>query len=249
MMLMCNFFKDLYTENSLPPTLYSIMEAIVNFDNPNQVKIKDLAKESRNKIFDFEYPISEALGKEKFEELFLKHYMFRRINYDTVLAFKLHLEVKLNDIMPKYNKMMEGFNLLAFDGTVETHERVTKDNRTTNEEKTSTGTNSISATNTDNISNQVKFSETPQNQMSDVSSGSYVSEFTDTSNNSSGTSSSSSNSSNTDNREVSDNLETNELITIKHGDSIDEYKKYLEVASSIYEMIFKECDSLFYGIL
>lgn len=236
-MLMSNFFKELYTENSMPPTLYSFMESIVNFENPNPVKIKDLALASRSKIFDFDYPISVAFGKEKFEELFLKHYMFRRINYDTLLSFKLHLEVKLNEIMPKYNKMMEGFESLAFDGTIETHERTTEDSRT------STGSNNITATNQDNTNSKTKFSETPENAMSEVSSGTYVSEFTDVDNNSNGSSNSSSTSTN------NDNSNTVENITIKRGDPIEEYKKYLEVSSSIYEMIFKECDSLFYGIL
>lgn len=236
-MLMSNFFNKLYTENSMPPTLYSFMESIVNFENPNPVKIKDLAQASRSKIFDFDYPISQAIGKEKFEELFLKHYMFRRINYDTLLSFKLHLEVKLNEIMPKYNKMMEGFNSLVFDGTIETHERTTSDSRT------STGSNNITATNQDNTNSKTKFSETPENAMSEVSAGTYVSEFTDVDNNSNGSSNSSSTSTN------NDNSNTVENITIKRGDPIEEYKKYLEVSSSIYEMIFKECDSLFYGIL
>ena len=163
--------------------------------------------------------------------------MFRRINYDTLLSFKLHLEVKLNEIMPKYNKMMEGFESLAFDGTIETHERTTSDSRT------STGSNNITATNQDNTNSKTKFSETPENAMSEVSAGTYVSEFTDVDNNSNGSSNSSSTSTN------NDNSNTVENITIKRGDPIEEYKKYLEVSSSIYEMIFKECDSLFYGIL
>lgn len=236
-MLMSNFFNKLYTENSMPPTLYSFMESIANYDNSNPVKIKDLALASRSKIFDFDYPISQAFPKEKFEELFLKHYMFRRINYDTLLSFKLHLEVKLNEIMPKYNKMMEGFESLAFDGTIETHQRTTSDSRT------STGSNNITATNQDNTNSKTKFSETPENAMSEVSAGTYVSEFTDVDNNSTGSSNSSSTSTN------NDNSNTVENITIKRGDPIEEYKKYLEVSSSIYEMIFKECDSLFYGIL
>ena len=236
-MLWTNFFRELYTENSLPPTLYSFMESIANYDKEEKTKIKDLAKASRSVIFDFDYPISNALGKERFEELFLKHYMFRRINYDTLLSFKLHLEVKLNDIMPKYNKMMEGFNNLAFDGTIETHERVLTDNKET------TGSNNINSTSLDSSNNKTKFSETPQNQMVDVDSGEYVSEYTDVTNNSNGSSTSNATSNNQENETASEN------ITIKRGDPIEEYKKYLEVSSSIYEMIFKECDSLFYGII
>ena len=29
----------------------------------------------------------------------------------------------------------------------------------------------------------------------------------------------------------------------------EEYKKYLDLINNIYSMIFKECDSLFYGII
>lgn len=236
-MLISNFFKQLYTENSLPPTLYSFLESIVNYENPNPVKIKDLALEARSEIFDFEYPVSIAFNKEKFEELFLKHYMFRRINYDTLLSFKLHLEVKLNEIMPKYLKMFEGFENLVFDGTIESHVRTTEDSRI------SSGSNTITATTQDNSNSKTKYSETPENAMSEVSSGTYVSEFTDVDNTSNGSSNSSSTSTN------NDNSNTTENITIKRGNPIEEFKKYLEVSSSIYEMIFKECDSLFYGLL
>ena len=236
-MIWNKFFNELYTENSLPPTLYSFMESIANFEKENKVKIKDLAQESRSVIFDFSYPISEALNKSKFEELFLKHFMFRRINYDTLLSFKLHLEVKLNDIMPKYNKMMEGFNSLVFDGVIEIHERTLTDNRTTS------GENSISTNSSDNTNNKTKFSDTPQNRLQDIDDSEYVSEYTDVTSQATGSSSSSSTSNSTD------NLDSKENIIIKRGDPIEEYGRYLEVASSIYEMIFKECDSLFYGII
>ena len=227
-------YKELSMNNE-PPTLYSLMQSIVNFNRQpdDQVKIKDLAQYSRETIFDFDYPISDSFGKEAFEIMFLNHYMFRRINYDTLRSFQLHLMVKLNDIMPKYNKMIEGFNKIAFDGTVETHTRNLTDNKA--------GTSTTSSQATDNSTNDNRYSDTPQGDLTSVQDGTYLTDYTY--NQVNGTSNSSSNSSNTSNTNVSED------ITIKKGDSIDEYKKYLDLLNNIYSMIFKECDSLFYGII
>lgn len=229
------------TINEEPPTLYSIMNSMANFENEDQIKIKDLALATRERIFNFEYPISVNLGKEKFEELFLKHYMFRRINYDTFTSFRLHLEVKLNEIMPKYNKMIDGFMLLNFDGEVTKHIRSQNDERNIKNTGESSGiTNTESSGVVDSRS-----SDTPQNLLEDVKDGSYVTEFnySNTDDNSNVTSSTESSS---DTKDVGKLLEE---ITISKGDSIDEYKKYLEIVENIYSMIFKECDCLFYGIV
>lgn len=208
------------TQNDMPPTLYSLMESKVNYDNPNPVKIEDLPQNFRSYLFDFDYPL-DNIYKENFENMFLTHYMFRRIGFETYLSFKLHLKVKLNDIMPKYNKMLEGFSTLNFNGYVETHERVTQD---TSNGQTVTN-NTLDSRN----------SNTPQNQLSEVKSGEYVDNYmynqNDTTTN------------------ANANTNTNENITIKRSDEIDEYKKFIDYVNNIYSDIFKECDSLFYGLV
>lgn len=233
---MSKLYKEL-TMCDLPPTLYSIMESIVNFDREEKVKIKDLAKYSKEVIFDFTYPLSENLNKDEFEEIFLKHYMFRRINYDTLTSFKIHLDVKLNSIMPKYNLMLDGFKNVNFLGNVETHYRSEENSKTTN------SSNSINSSSSDTTNSKTKYSDTPQNHIEDITDGSYVTEYTDVTNTGTATSNSSGSNNIVDNGNVIEN------ITITRSDSIEEYKKYLEVLNSIYEMIFKECDSLFYGLV
>ena len=230
-------FNNALSMCDLPPTLYSIMESMVNYDNPDPVKIKDLSTYAKSKIFDFYYPVSDLFPKDRFEDLFLKHYMFRRINYDTVTSFKLHLEVKLNDIMPKYYKMLEGFTGVNFDGDVETHTRTQTDS------KTSTSNSTINNTSSDTTETENKFSDMPQDLIDDIKDDKYVTEYTQNK----GTSNGNSNSNSTNNTTDNGNLE--EIITIKRADSIDEYQKYLQVMNNIYSMIFKECDSLFYGLI
>ena len=222
---------DIYDD---PPTLYSIMNSIVNFGRDNPVKIKDLPEYARSTIFDFNYPsVGDNFNKADFEVMFLTHYMKRRINYDTVTDFQLHLKVKLNDIMPKYLKMFDALSEIDFKGTKETHERVLSDSKTSSSSGT---TNSSDSTTGDN-----RYSNTPQNSLTDVQNGTYLSEYTYTQNTGTG--------STTSNVSASDTGRTEEDITITRGDEIEEYSKFLETQTNIYTMIFKECDSLFYGLL
>ena len=52
-----------------PPLLYDLMNSIVNFDKETETSIHNLAKESRTKIFDFTYPLSEKVDN-KVEKVF-----------------------------------------------------------------------------------------------------------------------------------------------------------------------------------
>lgn len=217
-----------------PPTLYSILNSIVNFGRDNPVKIKDLPEYARSTIFDFNYPsVGDNFNKQDFEVMFLTHYMKRRINYDTVTDFQLHLKVKLNDIMPKYLKMFDALSEMNFKGTKEEHSRMTSDSKSTSSSGTTT---SQDATTSDN-----RYSNTPQNNITDVQNGTYLTEYTYTQNLGSGNTSSSVSS--------TDTGSTSESIVIYRGDEIEEYSKFLEAQTNIYTMIFKECDSLFYGLL
>jgi len=146
-----------------PPTIYALLNSIVNYnrDADNQVKIKDLANAGRSTFFDFEYPLATGLDKGEFECMILNHFMMRRIGYETVTAFKLALQVKLNEIMPMYNTLFESiknWNLFT-DG--ETYSRTI--------ESESSGESS-------NTSDR-RYSDTPQNQLLDVQNGQYVSDY------------------------------------------------------------------------
>ena len=53
-------YPILPTDNDKPPTLYALLNSIVNYDKPEeeQAKIKNLTTLGRSKIFDFSYPLS-----------------------------------------------------------------------------------------------------------------------------------------------------------------------------------------------
>ena len=216
-----------------PQTLYSIMNSICNFGANEKTNIYGLASGARSTIFDFEYPLSTHVDKEEFETLILKHFIMRRIGFETPTAFKLALEVKLNEIMPLYNKLFDALDGWDLFNSGENITRVTTDNGS------NTLNNTVTANNT-NTSDR-RNSNVPQNQLSDIANGTYMTDYnldTDTSN---GTTLSSTQGTNANT--------TNEVINRTPADKIRIYKDFIENKNNIYTMIFKDLESLFYSIV
>ena len=168
------FIPMIPTNNMKPPTVYAILNSICNFDAETQTKIVDLAKVGRTKIFNFDYPLSEKVDKEKFECMILNHFLQRRINFQTITGFQIQLNVKLNEIMPLYNKMfdsLDGWNIFE-DGEKTTHDST--DDRTTNVENTANNSlSSNSNTTSENISD-LRYSKMPQNELQNIKDGNRI---------------------------------------------------------------------------
>ena len=207
--------------NPKPPTIYAILNSIANYDTEEITKIRNLASVTHDKIFDFDYTLADALNKDEFEIDILNHYMMRRIGFETVTAFQLYLENKLHEILPYYNLMFDAFKNYKLFDTGEITTRETNDNRNVSSNGESTG--------------ETRFSELPQNRLSDITAGSYVS---------------SQNKNNiTSSQNTTDLNQTNETITRSPIDKMSIYKNFLETKRSVMSMIYKELDVLFYGIV
>ena len=227
--------------NEKPPTLYSLLQSIVNYGKDEQTKIKDLAKAGRTKIFDFDYPLSDKITKEDFECMILNHFIMRRIGFDTLTAFKLQLDVKLNEIMPMYNKLID--LLYEENAFGEITKKTGKDNRVVQNATTNEMENS-SNTSHENISDR-RGSNTPQNHLENVRDGSYVTEYHYDKDNSKNTDTSKSNGKSNSNTK-DDNVyeETTSRINL-----FEVYAKLNEEIKNIYTMIFKDLDCLFYQLV
>lgn len=222
-------FPILPNDHPEPPTLYSLLNSIVNFGEEEQTKIKDLAKKGRSTIFDFEYPLSNKIKKEDFECMILNKFLMRRIGYETLTAFKIALNVKLNEIMPNYNKLfdaLDGWNIFL-DGEVET--RVNEESNTA----------STSTTSTNSGTEDLRYSNTPQNKLTDVQNGSYVTDYNYNTSSSEGSAEGSS--------EGTRNIE--ETITRTPSNKMEIYKNFIESKANIYSMIFSDLEVLFYGLV
>lgn len=229
------------TNNYNPPTLYELLEAIVNYGKDEKTKIKDLAKVGRTEIFDFDYPLTDKISKEDFETMILNKFIMRRINFETVTAFKIQLNVKLNEIMPMYNKMFEALeNWNIFDDG----EQTTKTGTDTRNTDTINLLKNESTTKTTNIDDR-RNSQLPQNRLEELRDGSYVTDYNyDTSNSNSSDQSTSNGTSNNKDTNV-----YNETIKRSPADKITIYKEFQENLKSIYTLIFKDLDCLFFQLL
>ncbi len=207
--------------NPIPPTLYSILNSIANYDATEKTKIRDLARVTHDKVFDFDYELSNAINKDEFEIEILNHYMMRRIGFETFTAFQLYLENKLKEILPYYNLMLDAFKDFNLFNNGEVITRSKTDSRDTKGTSSSDGEN--------------RLSEYPLNELDDLTDGKYVS----TQNTSTVKA----------NNTTNDVGQENERIERSPVDKMSIYKSYLETRRSVMSMIYKDLDILFYGLV
>ncbi len=242
-------FPRIPSYNQQPPTVYSILESIVNYDKEPKTKVKDLAKEGRGKIFNFDYPLTNLITKEKFETMILNHFLMRRIGFETVTLFSIQLDIKLNEIMPLYNKMFESVENWDIFNDGEITEKTGTDNRTIdNTAETSNTLENQSTTNSSETSDR-RNSELPQDQLELLRDGSYVSNYSYDQNNGESTDNLSSNGTSNSKNNTKDDNEYHEIVKRSPADKIAIYKEFQQNINSIYGMIFKELECLFYQLI
>lgn len=249
--------------NQKPPTLFSILNSIANFgkDAEERTKVKDLAKVTHTKIFDFDYPLSAKIDKDKFEINILNKFLKRRIGTETVVDFKIELEVKLNEIMPKYNKMfdfLDGWNLFNDGETIErtqTNNSNKENEENTTSESTTNNTLENISNNESNLIQSRRESNTPQAYIENVQDNAYLSKYnynedsTTSNDTTNSTGNSRNNTSNNSRSNETNTNTTNEKITRSPADKIKLYEEFQNNITNIYTMIYNELSPLFLQIL
>lgn len=224
-----------------PPLLYDLMNSMTNFGADEQTKIKDLARVSSSQIFDFDYPLSTRVNKEDFETMILNHFIDRRIAFETYTLFHIKLETKMNEIMPYYNKIFDSFDSwnLFNDGTSSTKHSTDNRETTSNSETSASSTSSTSGT------SDRRYSKMPQNNLTEIQNGQYLSDYSyDTT---TGTDTSSSSASN-ESSGTDDNT-YHETMTTNVSNKIEVYERFIENRNKTMTMIFDDLESLFYGLV
>lgn len=113
--------------------------------------INQIITDAIPKIFDFDFPIFDETYRSVLERKILKHYYTREICAETVGLWKHYLDMRLNEIMPYYNKLYES-ELLAFNPFYDvdlTKDHVAKGKSDTEHERNDNETNTV--TRTDNL--------------------------------------------------------------------------------------------------
>lgn len=197
-------------------------------------------------IFDFIFPIFDEEYRITLETKILKHFYFREIGLETPAQWKFYLNEVLNLEMPVLNKYYKSalldFNPLYNvdlirerhgDGTLE---RTGNENAnlTNNQEIKHTGNRSENAQangNAINISNNTvkqRFSDTPQNGLTDVENDRYLTSYQHNTSNGSDSNTSNSNTQMTGNDTSSDTQSSRGSNIISRNENANTTDHYIE---------------------
>ena len=166
-----------------------ICEVAAGYDEQQERdKVHDIITAAMPKVFDFDFPIFDEAYRPVLERKILMHYYTREISYETVALWKLHLEARLNEIMPYYNRLYEveliNYNPIwdvdLTEDKIQTigTETSNNENRTGAEQSTDTtqvyGHSEGGSTSND----QSLYSDTPQGYITDLADGKYLTNAT-----------------------------------------------------------------------
>ena len=130
-------------------------------------------------LFNFDYPsYYKDAEKLAFEQKIIDHYYFRQIGQETPQRFRHYLKCKLREIMPYYIQRYESVALMAAgikSGEINPLENYSMVEEGTNSESANakrTGSGTTSMTGSGEVTNTKngiqKFSDTPQNNLSNL---------------------------------------------------------------------------------
>lgn len=170
--------------------------------------VNAIIEKARVKIFDFNYDLYDETYKPVLERKILRHFYMQEIGLETYGLWKFHLENKLNEILPYYNELyktllFEYNPIYDIDLTTKRSQQGTQNldekNKTQsdisdastysrNQSGSETGdtteqNNNVSTMNTNRKNNNEsenvnQFSDTPQNGLSAVKNGRYLTNAT-----------------------------------------------------------------------
>lgn len=209
-----------------------------------------------NGVFTFPYSFynDNLEDKRQFEELFIQHYYFREIGFETPERFKLKLQAKLNLIMPYYQQLA----LTEWDKVRTAEQMMTSKDlkETTTHEQTINGTNTASSSNqSESMVNQSSNQNALESNIADgVSHVNLEEGYLTGKNKLDGTLNQTNNETTTQTLSGENQQITTDTITFQStGDvgiqtpayAITEWRKIL---ININQLIINECDDLFMKI-
>lgn len=104
--------------------------------------INDIIAKSRERIFNFSYPIYDESYKSVLETKILKHYYTKEIGFETAGLWQHWLDMRMNEIMPYYNQLYESC-LIKYNPMYDV-DVTTTSKKTTDYDETSSGKHSAS---------------------------------------------------------------------------------------------------------
>ena len=149
-------------------------------------EIIDAAWES---IFDFDFDFYNNDWNAKIAKFILKYYYTREIGFETVGLWKLKLNTRIEEITGKYKPMITAISRLVPDDYFQNYKYAGYDNREDDladhrqDDLQRLRTDELKDLRQDDLKREIdnnqknKFSDTPQNGLTNVENGSYLSEY------------------------------------------------------------------------
>jgi hypothetical protein len=246
----CNNFWLGYTQGpAVTPRLYEIMQSLVGTPD-GSTNPYELAATARALIFDFDYDLHQET-KQAFETNILDYFMMRRLGYETYTLWHIKFKNRILTILPKYNALFDyqarAFALIEADinGKSYTIDHVYGSTNTNTKNLNDALTHGLVSESVGTLDSRQ--SDTPQNNIDEVKSGQYLSNYNfDQSGNT------------VTNRGTDTTAHTGTDTTAHTGTDTDRYSeslaspeklellaKYQASIQNIYTQIYKELDSLF----
>lgn len=144
----------------------------------DEENVADILEKSWNLVFNFDFPIYDEKHRQELCTKILLHYYFREIGMETIGAWRVKLQMKMNEIMPYYNKLYqvldENFSLAKTRESFRNLEHTGKNDFTGSVNTTNTNTSNVN--NVDNTVN--KFLDTPQGGLDGILDTDYLTNAT-----------------------------------------------------------------------
>lgn len=172
---------------------------IGNEDNHLDLSIDDKINRALPYIFDDSWTTYEVPYKEVLERKILRHFYTREIGFETVSLWKLKLNTKLAEIMPKYNMLYQNLDEIKFKllGNIDLQEHTKTEGSSESDSTSESNSNSKdSATSVSNASQNStassdggstawqSYNDTPQGGLQGLETNQYLTSATKNNSNS-----------------------------------------------------------------
>lgn len=209
--------------------------------------VDKILSESWTQVFSFDFPIYNESHREELCKKILLHYYFREIGVETTGAWKVKLQMKMNEIMPFYNKLYqsidEEFTLNKSKESYVKREYQGSYDFTGNVTSENTDTINLTA----NVTNTSKYLDTPQGGLEGIIDSDYLTSVNlDSNENTQVTKNNGSSESNTKNF----NNDKHSELEYKYGnfDILDNIERYKAEIFNIDLRIINDLNVLFFKL-
>lgn len=210
------------------------------------LELREIVESDNVKLFDFEYDFFDENLKPSFEKLFIDYFYFREIGQETIGRFKKELQTKLNLINHYYKEYYKTTKQVEIEEFMVTKDATDTFTRILEGESVASG-QVVSDSNSNNSTNSTnKFYDTPRNKI-DFNGASITNGGVDESSNNFNSNETNKSNSTQNNRTVETTIlhSKGDLGVTSSGFLIQGWR---DVITNIYQMIFDECEELFFQL-